>query len=128
MPLLSLGTPGVTRILLVEDDLSVGAGLEQLLNANGYEATWVQVAGEACEAARRTRPHVAIIDVNLPDGNGVDLVPLLRADHEDLPIVLSTGHVELNFSSEKNRTLSLMKPYQLNDLLRAIGTVTAAAA
>jgi PAS domain S-box-containing protein len=128
MPLLSLGTPGVTRILLVEDDLSVGAGLEQLLNANGYEATWVQVAGEACAAARRTRPHVAIIDVNLPDGNGVDLVPLLRADHEDLPIVLSTGHVELNFSSEKNRTLSLMKPYQLNDLLRAIGTVTAAAA
>jgi PAS domain S-box-containing protein len=128
MPLLSLGTPGVTRILLVEDDLSVGAGLEQLLNSNGYEATWVQVAGDACAAARRTRPHVAIIDVNLPDGNGIDLVPLLRADHENLPIVLSTGHVELNFCSEKNRTLSLMKPYQLNELLRAIGTVTAAAA
>jgi PAS domain S-box-containing protein len=128
MPLLSLGTPGVTRILLVEDDLSVGAGLEQLLNSNGYQATWVQVAADACAAARRTRPHVAIIDVNLPDGNGVDLVPLLRADHENLPIVLSTGHVELNFSSEKNRTLSLMKPYQLSELLRAIGTVTAAAA
>lgn len=128
MPLLALGTPGVSRILLVEDDLSVGAGLEQLLNSNGYEATWVQMAADACAAARRTRPHVAIIDVNLPDANGVDLVPLLRADHENLPIVLSTGHVELNFSSEKNRILSLMKPYQLNELLRAIGAVTAAAA
>jgi PAS domain S-box-containing protein len=128
MPRRACGTPGVTRILLVEDDLSVGAGLEKLLNSEGYEATWVRTAGEACGAARRTRTQVAIIDVNLPDGNGVDLIPLLRAEHENLPIVLSTGHVELNFSDEKNRILSLMKPYPLRDLLLAIGTVTARAA
>ncbi len=121
-------TPGVTRILLIEDDLSVGAGLERLLNSEGYEATWVRTAGDACSAARRTRTQVAIIDVNLPDGNGVDLIPLLRADHVDLPIVLSTGHVELCLSDEKNRILSLMKPYQLQELLLAIGTVTSKAA
>jgi len=122
---LSCATPGVTRILLVEDDVSVGMGLEKLLNLEGYEATRVCTAREACPAARRTRPHVAIIDVNLPDGNGVDLIPLLRAEQEDLPIVLSTGHVELNLSDEKNHILSLMKPYQLRELLLAIGTVTA---
>ncbi|HEX7677685.1 MAG TPA: ATP-binding protein, partial [Thermoanaerobaculia bacterium] len=121
-------TPGVTRILLIEDDLSVGAGLEKLLNSEGYEATWVRTAGDACSAARRTRTQVAIIDVNLPDGNGIDLIPLLRADHVDLPIVLSTGHVELCLSDEKNRILSLMKPYQLRELLLAIGTVTTKAA
>jgi PAS domain S-box-containing protein len=121
------GAPDVKRILLVEDDLSVGTGLEELLKAEGYETTWVRAAGEACEAARRTRPQVAIIDVNLPDGNGVDLVPLLRADHEDLPVVLSTGHVELNLSNDGKRIFSLMKPYELSDLLIAIGNVTAAA-
>jgi PAS domain S-box-containing protein len=125
---LALATPGITRILLVEDDLSVGTGLEELLNSEGYEATWVRTAGDACIAARRTHPHVAIIDVNLPDGNGVDLIPLLRAEHADLPIVFSTGHVELNLTDEKNRILSLMKPYELSDLLHAIGAVTAAAA
>jgi len=119
-------TPGVQRILLVEDDFSVGTGLETLLNLEGFETTWVRAAGEACEAARRMRPQVAIIDVNLPDGNGVDLIPLLRAEHEDLPIVLSTGHVELNMGSAKKRILSLMKPYELDDLLTAIGSVTAA--
>lgn len=128
MPARACGTPGITRILLVEDDLSVGTGLETLLNLEGYEATWVRVAGDACAAARRTRPQVAIIDVNLPDGNGIDLIPLLRAENEDLPIVLSTGHVEMTFSDEKNRILSLMKPYQFHDLLLAIGTVTAQAA
>jgi CheY-like chemotaxis protein len=121
-------TTGVTRILLVEDDLSVGTGLEELLNSEGYEATWVKTAGDACDAARRTRPQVAIIDVNLPDGNGVDLIPLLRAEHAELPIVFSTGHVELNLSNEKNRIVSLMKPYEISDLLLAIGAVTAPAA
>ena len=116
------------RVLLIEDDLSVGRGLNDLLRSEGYEATWVRVAGEACSAARRTRPHVAIIDLNLPDGNGADLIPLLRAEHSDLPIVISTGHVELNLSKEKNRICALMKPYELTDLLHAIGVVTAPAA
>jgi CheY-like chemotaxis protein len=124
---LAFATPGIKRILLVEDDLSVGTGLEELLNSEGYEATWVKAAGDACAAARRTRPHVAIIDVNLPDGNGVDLIPLLRAEHADLPIVFSTGHVELDLSHETNRIEALMKPYELNDLLLAIGRVTAPA-
>lgn len=124
---LALATPGVLRILLVEDDLSVGTGLEELLKSYGYETTWVRVAGDAREAARRTQPHVAIIDVNLPDGNGIDLIPILREDHLDLPVVLSTGHVELQPSSEKKRVLSLMKPYELGDLLEAIGKVTTAA-
>jgi PAS domain S-box-containing protein len=118
---------GVKRILLVEDDHSVGAGLEALLTSEGYETTWVRTAAEVCDAARRIQPEVAIIDVNLPDGNGVDLVGLLRVEHEDLPIVLSTGHVELTISCAKKRILALMKPYELTDLLAAIGTVAAAA-
>jgi PAS domain S-box-containing protein len=125
--LLSAATPGVTQILLVEDDLSVGTGLVELLQSEGYKTTWVRVAGEACEAARRIRPHVAIIDVNLPDGSGIDLVALLREDNHELPVVLSTGHVELALAGDERRILSLMKPYEIRELLAAIGSVTAAA-
>jgi FixJ family two-component response regulator len=63
--------------------------------------------------------------VNLPDGNGAELVPFLRAQQRDLPIVLSTGHVELSLANENERILSLMKPYELRDLLAAISTATA---
>jgi CheY-like chemotaxis protein len=125
---LNIATPGVLRVLLVEDDESVGTGLRMLLDAQGYETTWVRMASDAGAAARETRPHVAIIDVNLPDGSGVDLIPVLRSEHESLPVVLSTGHVELDRSTEDARTLSLMKPYELRDLLAAIGNVTAPAA
>jgi PAS domain S-box-containing protein len=123
-----LGAPAlhVKRILLVEDDASVGSGIEALLNAEGYDTTWVRNAADVRDAARRVQPEVAIIDVNLPDGSGVDLVPLLRKDHVRLPIVLSTGHVELNLSGDDERIFSLMKPYELGDLLSAIGNVMAA--
>ncbi|HEV2722743.1 MAG TPA: PAS domain S-box protein [Thermoanaerobaculia bacterium] len=120
------GRTGAKRVLLVEDDASVGIGLEALLQSEGYETIWVRAGAEACEAARQMRPEVAIIDINLPDGSGVDLVPLLRAEHENLPVVLSTGHVEANLSGEK--LLSLMKPYEISDLLAAIGNVTSEAA
>jgi two-component system cell cycle sensor histidine kinase/response regulator CckA len=123
---LASATPGVKRILLVEDDLAVGTGLAELLESEGYDTTWVRAAADVCEAARRTRPQVAIIDVNLPDGNGVELVSVLRAEHDNLPVVLSTGHVELNLANEKNRIVSLMKPYELCDLMAAIATATAA--
>jgi PAS domain S-box-containing protein len=120
-------TRDVTRVLIIEDDLSVGAGLEALLTSEGYETTWVRFAADACEAALRVRPQLAIIDVNLPDGNGIDLIPLLRAEQAGLPIILSTGHIEVNLANDEKRILSLMKPYELSELLAAIGTVTAAA-
>lgn len=127
-PVIIRRTAGKARlrsVLLVEDDPSVGSGLEALLNAEGYETTWVRAAAEVCDAADRVQPEVAIIDLNLPDGNGADLVPLLRREHPDLPIILSTGHVELNVTDEKRRIVSLMKPYELADLLMAIEHVTA---
>lgn len=125
---LTCPTPDVKRILLVEDDPSVGTGLEALLSSEGYETKWVGEAAQVCDAARGMRPQVAIIDVNLPDGNGVELVPLLRAEHDGLPIILSTGHVELTVFDKSERILSLMKPYQFSELLRAISDVTAPAA
>ena len=77
--------PDVKRILLVEDDLSVGAGLEALLNSKDTRRPgWARRA--RCAAARENAPQVAIIDVNLPDGNGVDLVPSARRAR-GLPIV-----------------------------------------
>jgi CheY-like chemotaxis protein len=126
-PAVARANPAVRRILLVEDDISAGTGLEALLQAEGAETTWVQIAGDACEAARRVQPQVAIIDMNLPDGNGADLVPLLRAGQEHLPVVLSTGHVEIGHSDEGAGIVSLMKPYELSVLLDAIAKVTAAA-
>ncbi|MGZ8778460.1 MAG: PAS domain S-box protein [Thermoanaerobaculia bacterium] len=119
--------PPIPPVLHVEDDPSAGAGLEQLLEMEGYETTWVQTAAEAPEAARTILPQVAIIDVNLPDGDGAELAQRLRAEHENLPIVLSTGHVDIGQWDDEDRIIALMKPYELDALLDAISRATALA-
>jgi DNA-binding NtrC family response regulator len=123
LPALSYQGPAagcaLKRVLLVEDDASVGAGIELLLGLEGFETVWVRSCVEACEVARRTSPELAIVDIDLPDGNGIDLASRLRALHPDLTIVLSTGHVD-PVAAEGYGFVSLLKPYKVEDLLAAI--------
>ena len=114
----------VRRVLLVEDDDAVGEGLRELLELEGFETTWVRDIASAIVESERSRPDVAIVDVNLADGSGVRLIPILRARYEHLPVVLSTGHVEFNLDACDRRTVALLKPYEIGDLLGAIGSVS----
>jgi two-component system cell cycle sensor histidine kinase/response regulator CckA len=112
------------RVLLVEDDDAVGAGLSALLECEGFETTWVRDVASAIEEGRRSRPDVAVIDVNLSDGSGMQLIPILRETWRSLPIVLSTGHVEFNLKGTDDHTIALLKPYEIGDLLGAISRVS----
>jgi two-component system, cell cycle sensor histidine kinase and response regulator CckA len=107
------------RVLLVEDDASVGAGIELLLGLEGFETVWVRSFAEACEVAGRTSPELAIVDIDLPDGNGIDLASRLRVGNPRLAIILSTGHVD-PVAAEGFGFVSLLKPYKVEDLLEAI--------
>lgn len=116
--------PGAKRVLLVEDDVSVGAGMEALLSHHGFDTVWAQTAASACDHAGRACPEVAIIDINLPDGNGIDLIPRLRAANPRLPIIISSGHVDPD-SVQGWGIQSLLKPYAFDDLLTAIARARA---
>lgn len=61
-----------------------------------------------------------IVDLNLPDMSGMDVCKAIRAEWPDLPIVIATGHVDLSVGHDQVHTVSLMKPYSLDDLLEAI--------
>lgn len=112
------------RVLLVEDDEGVGEGLCKVLAAEGFETTWVRDIESALLRRIATQPDVAIIDINLPDGSGLDLLARLRETWQSLRVVLSTGHVERTYAEDPH-TISLLKPYEVSDLLDAITTVTA---
>lgn len=118
------GAVEARRVLLVEDDEHVGEGLRDLLMYEGFETTWVRDIASAIEQARTSRPDVAIIDVNLSDGSGVQLIPILRETWQSLPVVLSTGHVEFNLDERDEHTIALLKPYEVGDLLGAISAVS----
>ena len=79
------------RVLIVEDEPGVRQALERGLDRDGFETNAVAVAGEAL----RVDDHdIALIDLGLPDGDGVELCRELRARHPQRPIVVVTGRCD----------------------------------
>lgn len=80
------------RILVIEDDLALSAGLCFELDSNGY----LTVAAYNCRKARQLlqedRFDLAIMDVNLPDGNGFDFCREVKAIKPELPVIFLTAN------------------------------------
>lgn len=82
-----------TRVFLLDDHEVVRRGLKELLEADG-DLVVVGEAGTAAEALARippTRPDVAVLDVRLPDGDGVSVCRDVRAAHPEIQCLILTS-------------------------------------
>lgn len=92
--------PTAGRVLLVEDHLEMREILESLLEAFDYEVTVTTTVASAVELAGKERFQVAVCDIRLPDGSGLDLIRELR-DRYDLPAIVLSAYAD-----ERNRRRS----------------------
>jgi two-component system response regulator HydG len=83
------------NILLVDDDASVRRLLGHWLTHEGYVVEGCGSVAEAREAVRASLPDVIFLDVQLPDGSGMNLLPELHSAHPQVPIVMLTGDSEV---------------------------------
>ncbi|MDO8382795.1 MAG: response regulator transcription factor [Microbacterium sp.] len=84
----------MTRVFLVDDHEIVRRGVAQLIDAE-FDLEVVGEAGGVDEAMRRieaTRPDVAVLDVRLPDGNGIDLCRDIRSAHPSVKCLILTAY------------------------------------
>ncbi|GIG41242.1 response regulator [Cellulomonas phragmiteti] len=77
----------MTRLLLVEDDEALVSTLRLTLPAHGFDVHATGRGGDALVLARTFQPDVAIVDLGLPDVDGLDVVRALRAE-SDLPVLV----------------------------------------
>jgi two-component system KDP operon response regulator KdpE len=75
------------QILVCDDDPQIRKALSVLLREAGYEVLAAGSAEEALDRAALSRPHLAIVDVMLPDGNGIELCRSLR-EWSEIPILI----------------------------------------
>lgn len=82
---------GTHRILIVDDEKLIAKTLAAIFTAKGYEARSTGSAEEALELLNTWSPEIALIDVKLPEMNGIDLAIHLRAACPECRLLLISG-------------------------------------
>ena len=80
------------RILIVDDEPNIGLSLQMILEREGYAVLLCRTAAEFRSRAFASRPDVCLVDVRLPDGNGIELLRFLRENDDRTPVVMISGH------------------------------------
>ena len=83
------------RIVIVDDEENIGRSLRLILEGEGYGVHVVQSAAQFQIDVRKGRADLYLLDVRLPDGNGVDLLRALRQSGDDTPVVMISGHATI---------------------------------
>ena len=117
------------HVLLVDDEEELVATLAERLAMRGITARWVTNYRDALEAVDRERFDIALLDVRLPEMNGLDLKRLIEAKQPTMKFIFLTGHgSEEDFnacSAESGREYYLIKPVQIDVLTAKLHEICA---
>jgi len=110
------------RVLLVEDDREMRSMMQSTLAVEGFEVRTAVSVSEASALFRNSPPDVVVLDLGLPDGDGIELVQQVRKQHSLPVLIVSARHQE----AEKIKLLDagaddyLTKPFSVGELLARI--------
>jgi len=119
------------RVLIVDDDRVIGKSLEKLLTRKGVEAEYVEDPKEAFFTLKKKEYDVALIDLNMPAVNGIDLANLIMEEHPFISTIIMTGAGTVE---DYTRAQSIgirdfiHKPFELDMFLRMIKDIESAGA
>ena len=111
------------RILMVEDDIYLREGLEELLTKENYEPICAKNCAEAKALFKGDTFDLIILDVMLPDGNGLDLCSFIRSTGADVPILFLTAcdeEFQIVRGLDAGADDYVTKPFRLLELLSRI--------
>ena len=110
-------------VYIVEDDASFRKSMERLIRVAGYEVETFGTASAFLTNANIRYPGCLLLDVRLPDVDGLDLQQTLKEKCTILPIVFMTGHgtIPMGVKAIKNGAVDfLTKPFKSEELLTAV--------
>ncbi len=111
------------RIRIADDEELIRKSLVKLLRAEGHEVDAVGTAAEVLESVRSDPPEILVLDLRLPDGSGLELLPRLKTLAPDLKVVVITAFGDLPTAVQAMRqgaTDFLKKPYEMHEMVLAI--------
>jgi FixJ family two-component response regulator len=110
-------------VFVVDDDISVRESLELLIKFAGWQPETFSSAADFLARPRTSSPSCLVLDVSLPDLNGLELQKLVASDRTEMPIIFITGHgnVPMTVQAMKAGAVEfLTKPFDDEVLLSAM--------
>ena len=114
---------GQATVLVVEDDASIGRALTGALRAQGLEVLWATTGADALELAVGQRAQLVLLDLGLPDLDGVEVCRRIRRADAHVPIVILTArHSEIDvvLGLDAGADDYVTKPFRLAELLARV--------
>ena len=124
------------QILLVEDDRLLAKGLRKALQQQGYAVNHVETGKAALHVIAVDTPDIVVLDLGLPDMDGISVLKQLRVQHQSLPVLLLTARSDIEdkiTGLDSGADDYLAKPFEMTELFarlrvleRRLGTANTA--
>ncbi len=114
----------MTRIAVIDDDASIRESLEMFLRERSFDVRCAETASQGLQMLVEYRPQVVVLDIRLPDGSGLELLPPLKALLPEARVVLITAFHDMETTIEAMRLGAfdyIHKPLDVDELEDAIG-------
>ena len=111
------------RILVIDDERPILLTLEALLQRHGYQVDTAATASQGFKWMKATTPNVVLLDLQLPDGNGLQVLDQIKAAFPAIEVIILTAHDSLNNAIESIKRGAfhfISKPYAPEELLSLI--------
>jgi DNA-binding NarL/FixJ family response regulator len=86
------------RVLIIDDHALLGESLARFLGSNGMEAVWCGDIARAMQSIREQVWNVVLLDLSMPEGNGLDLLKRIKLVHPEMPVLILSMHPEQQFA------------------------------
>ena len=113
----------MTRILVVDDEEESCRFLEEFLKSKGYDVSWALSSQEALRLIARERPHLVLLDIRMPDQDGLSLVSHIKGIDRETGVIMVTAVKDEEVAKEAMKRGAdgyITKPIDLEYLERNI--------
>jgi two-component system response regulator MprA len=117
------GGPGPGRVMVVDDDAAIRRSLGRALRLRGFTVTEADGGAAALDLLGRTPPDILVLDISMPDVDGIEVCRTLRASGDDLPVLVLSALDEVAdrvAGLQAGADDYLVKPFELDELLARV--------
>lgn len=109
------------RILICDDEQEMASLIAKVLKRNNYDVEILNSMDSLIENVKKIDPDLILMDISMPDINGVDAAKMLYKDRETshIPVIFMSGDEKIEYHSQQLNKLYIKKPFDL-DKLRSI--------